>query len=69
MYSDILKSFQFFLIKGLYISGARRSPPKAYINPTFLVVLSNLENGLILAEVVMVPTAVNTQRMFKAVNL
>jgi hypothetical protein len=54
-------------MKGLYISGAKRSPPNKYINPAFLVVCRSLWPKL--REVVIVTIAVIAQRIFKVVNL
>lgn len=60
---------QFARMRGLYISGAIKSPPTTYITPALRVVRNNLVIGLICEVAVIVAMAVNAQRMFKAVNL
>lgn len=55
-------------MKGLYISGAIRSPPNKYIKPAFRVDLKILLTGFPRVDVI-VPIAVTAQRIFNAVNL
>jgi hypothetical protein len=55
-------------MKGLYISGAKRSSPNKYIKPAFRVDLKIRLTGFPRVDVIVL-IAVTAQRMFNAVNL